>query len=794
MLKNILKTAVRNILRDKAYSLLNLIGLSISITASLLLILYIFHELSYEDFHEYRDRIYRIVSHIQERDDEFSWASTQAPLAKQMKDDYPEVEEYVRINGLGSNTMLSYGDKNYAEDKLCLADSTFFKIFSHKFLEGQPNTCLDQPNSIVLSKSLAEKYFGSEQAVGKILKNADGESLKVTAVIEDFPRNTHLEFAGLISLNSIDDLGGGWGSFYLNTYILLKEGIDGEAFKSKLPEVVKKYVSPIFNQFGVKVQYEMQNLSEIHLFSKTDGEQGGGDISYIYIFSIVIVFMLVISAINYMNLATARSENRAREVGIRKVLGSYRWMLILQFFAESLLLVFVSIALSLFAIKFLLLNQFNAMTSREFFFEDLFSTDILLSILAIIIILGLLGGSYPAFYLSSFQPVKVLKGKFVHGRATVPLRKILVILQFVISISMVFSTIIVFEQLSFLKNKDLGFSKDDILVVRFTDAKMSEKYASFRNLLLENSNVLGVASAVTSPGKGYPKNLLPVESKDGFVDKGVNFYRVDEDYIPTLEIDILLGRNFSKDFSSDSSAVIVNQLFAHRMEWENPIGKRIRISEEGEELEYLTVIGVMNDFHQLNLYQELEPLAFFYGENCRNVHIKFNTAHIEEFKLHLDKAWNEIYPNQPLNSYFLDQDFFESYDADRKRSQVFTLFSGITIFIACLGLLGLTSFSAEQKTKEIGIRKVIGASVLSIVFLLTREFFILLIISMSIAFTGSYLLMSSWLDNSFVYHVNISFMSFVFAAFAAIFFVIITVGYQSFKAATNNPIDALRTE
>lgn len=795
MLKNIFKTALRNMLRDRGYSFLNLLGLTISIASSLLLILYISHELSYENFHEKKDRIYRIVSHFQERDDEFSWASTQPPLGQQIKADYPEIEEYARLNGLGSNTVLTYEDKKYEEDDLVLADSTYFDIFSHNFIEGNSKTCLDEPNSIVLTKTLAEKIFKDEPALGKILKDSDNESIKVTGVIEDLPRNTHMEFTGIVSLNSIENLGGGWGSFYLRTFILLKENVNGETFKAKLPEVIENYVDPIFEQYGVNVQYEMQELASIHLYSKTDGEEGGGDIAYIYIFSIVVVFMLIIAAINYMNLATARSERRAREVGIRKVLGSYRWMLTTQFVSESLILTLSALIISFILINFIFLTPFNAMTSREFYFMDLFNPELILSIVAIIILLGILGGSYPAFYLSSFKPISVLKGKFVHGKSTVPLRKVLVVAQFAISIGMIISTIIVYDQLSFLRNKDLGFAKDQIMVSSLSSREMADKLPVLRSTLLESPDVLAVASASSSPGRGYPKNLLPVETKDGFVEKGVNFYRVDENYIPTLEIKLLEGRNFSKDLASDSNAVIVNKMFAERNEWEEPIGKRIRLSDSDDEIEeYATVIGVIDDFHQLSLYQKLEPLAFFYRPKMNFVHIKFRPESTSSVKSHVEEKWAEVYPGIPFNPYFLDQHFFESYEADQKRSKVFTLFSGITIFIACVGLLGLASFSAEQRTKEIGIRKVIGASLYNIIFLLTKEFFILIFISMIFAFSGAYYLMNNWLNSSFVYHTEIQIISFVYAGVMSLLFVLLTVSYHAYRAANGNPVNALRSE
>lgn len=795
MWKNILFTAWRNSIRDKGYSLLNLLGLTISITASLLLVLYISHELSYENFHVKKDRIYRIVSHFQERDDEFSWASTQAPLAPQMKTDYAEVEEFVRIRGLGGNTSLTYNNVTQAEENLVLADSTYFDIFTHVFLEGDPKTCLDEPNSIVMTRSMAEKYFGQESALGKILKDAEGDAIKVSAVIEDLPRNTHLDFNGIISFNSVDGISKSWGSFFLHTYILLEQNVEGKAFSKKLAEVIAKYVDPIFKPYGVEVDYEMQAIETIHLYSKTDGEEGGGNIAYIYIFSIVVVFMLVIAAINYMNLATARSERRAREVGIRKVLGSYRWMLIAQFVSESLILTITALAISLFSIAFFFLDSFNGLTGREFYFEDLLQIKIIISTVGMVFLLGVLGGSYPAFYLSSFKPVSVLKGKFVPGKSTVPLRKILVVIQFAISITMIISTIVVYDQLSYLRNKDLGFSKDQVLVIQFTDWSMTEKYEVFKNYLEKSPAVISVGTANSSPGRGYDKNLLPVESEDGFVEKGVNLYQTDADYIPTLGIKILEGRNFDQKLASDSNAIIVNRLFAERMAWEDQsLGKRIRLSGPDSKEEYATVIGVMDNFHQLSLYQQMEPLVFFYREKSSFVHVKFKPENLKAFQNHLTDSWEKVYANLPMESYFLDQHFYESYEADEKRSLVFTLFSGITIFIACIGLLGLASFSAEQRTKEIGIRKVIGATEWHILSLLTKEFFVLVMISMVFAFGSAYFLMSRWLNESFVYHTEIKWLSFIYAALIALFFVLLTVGIQAYRAANRNPVNALRTE
>ncbi len=688
----------------------------------MMIFLFVKNEMSYDQFHEKSDRVFRIISHISEKDDSFTWSSTQLPLGRQLKKDYPEVEDFVRIQDVGQ-WMLQKDEKQFYEEEIYLADSAFFNVFTHKFLLGKPEGCLDEPNSIVLTESLAKKYFGDWKAEEKLeLIDEDGDSYKITAIIEDVPSETHFTFDGLVSRVSLGDPErGSWGSFFLYTYILLKPETNWKEFASKLPDVIKTHVDPIFEQYGISVVYEMQPLTEIYLLSKTKGENGGGDMSYIFIFLAVGLFILILASINYMNLATSRAEGRSKEVGVRKVLGSHRSGLIAQFLSESMVISLAAFVLAITLLSGPLLKPFNQLAGKDFIMADLFTPDLLLIYIFLILILGLLSGSYPAFFLSSFKPAWVLKGRLAQKVGGFSVRKVLVVFQFVISIGMVASTWIVNDQLNFLRKKDLGFAKEQLLVVEITDRAMIEKVPVIKEKWIENTSILNVGSAGSSPGRGYSKNLMNVESKDGYVEKGVNLFFVDETFLPTLGIEIIEGRNFEASRGADTAAVIVNEMMVERMGWDDPVGKKIQFGVD-EEDEFLTVIGVFRNFHMLSLYEELEDLALFYRKNNDMLHVRFEPSKTPETLSHLEEKWLEVYPERPFNHYFLDQEFYEAYESDQKRSRVFLVFSGLAMLIACLGLLGLVSFSVERRSKEIGIRKIVGASTFQIMRLVAKDY------------------------------------------------------------------------
>src|SRR5688572_10905677 len=515
MLKNLIKIAFRNIVKEKIYSAINILGLTIGITCSVFLLMYILDELSYDRYHKNAENIYRVVSDIKEPDNAFVWAVAQIPLTDELRDNYPEVSNAVRFFGLGRN-LYKNGDKQFYETDFYLADSTVFDMFSYEFISGDPATALDNPFSIVLTEKIATKYFGgSEKAIGQSLQNQAGEEHKVTGVMKDVPLNSHFRFDALISRNSQPGYQGSWGAFGVFTYIQLPEGYDLSKMYTSLDKVLKEKVNTIFDQFGIKIKYVLQKITDIHLHSKIQDEaEAGGDITYIYIFSAIATFMLIIACINYMNLATARSVNRSKEVGLRKVMGSQRRQLIMQFMTESIVIASISLVAAV-VLLYALLPGFNTLANKELPFTYVLQPKVLLSLVGIVVFVGIVGGSYPAFYLSGFNPVNVLKGKLSARGGNVIFRKVLVVFQFAITIVMLISTLIVFDQLQFMRNKDLGFEKERVVRLSLNEQPLREKAQVLVDRLKQTPEVASVGMASNSPGQGIGKLLLKVEDNEG---------------------------------------------------------------------------------------------------------------------------------------------------------------------------------------------------------------------------------------------------------------------------------------
>lgn len=797
MLKNLIKIAIRSILKDKTYSAINILGLTIGITCSLFLLMYILNETSYDKYHANADRIYRIVSKIKEPDNAFTWAVAQIPLAVELKDNYPEVENAVRFFSTG-RTLYKNGDKQFFEEDFYLTDSTAFEMFSYSVLAGDVNTMLDAPFSLVLTESMAKKYFGDELPLGKSIQNQQDEEFKITGVIKDVPLNSHFRFDALISKSTRPDFttNTNWGNFGVYTYIQLPTGYELGKMYDVFDKILKEKVNTIFEPVGITVKYELQKITDIHLHSKIQDEaEAGGDISYIYIFSAVAAFMLIIACINYMNLATARSANRAKEVGVRKVMGSQRRQLIYQFITESLVLAFAALALSLILI-YALLPLFNEMANKQLPFSEITQPVVLLSLLGIIFFVGIVGGSYPAFYLSGFNPVAVLKGKLSARGGSVILRKSLVVLQFSISVFMLISTLIVFNQLNYMRNKDLGFDKARVVRLSLTRETIGNA-AVFMERLKQVPEIEGVGRANSSPGQGIGKLLMKVEDNNGtLVDRGVDLFGADYDFVPTMGMEIVQGRNFSRDVQSDTTfAVLVNEAMVKRMAWDEPIGKRFEFGGGPDGPRERKVIGVIKDYHQNSLYDEIEPLMIIRGDRLRFVFAKTKGGDVRQSLASMEKVWKEVFPNNPFEYIFLDQDFNLQYKTDEKRSTIFTVFSSLTILIACLGLLGLAAFSTEQRTKEIGIRKVIGASMAGLVTLVSKEFFLLVGIGLVLAFPFARYFTDTWLQN-FAYRIELKqqWPTFLVSALLAFVVTMVTVGYHVIRTALSNPVNSLRNE
>ena len=794
MFKNLITIALRNIRKDKTYSAINILGLTVGITCSVFLLMYILDELSYDRYHNDADNIYRVVSNIKEPDNAFTWAVAQIPLADELRDNYPEVKNVVRFFGLG-RTLYKNGEKSFYEERFYLADSTVFDMFDYKFLYGDINTALDKPNSIVLTRTMATKYFDKDDAVGMSFQNQQGDVYNVTGVIADVPLNSHFIFDALISRSTMPGYQGSWGNFGVFTYLQLPPGYDLAKMDTSLLKVIKEKVDPIFAQYGITIRYELQRITDIHLHSKIQDEaEEGGDISYIYVFAAVAVFMLMIACINYMNLATARSAGRAKEVGIRKVMGSQRRQLMTQFITESVVLALIALVASLVLI-YGLLPLFNQLSNKELPFGYVTQAPVMLSLIGIVIFVGVIGGSYPAFYLSGFNPVNVLKGKVAVKGGNALFRKFLVVVQFSISIFMLISTLVVFDQLQFMREKDLGFSRERILRIELSSDELFAKSSVLAERFRQTPGVALVGTSGATPGQGIGKNLMKVEDNEGkMTDRGVDLFTADYDFVETMGMTIVEGRNFSRDVSSDTTfAILVNESMVKRMAWDNPIGKKFVFG--GGPNPEKQVVGVVKDYHQNSLYDAIEPLIIILRVNNRNLILKTTEGDLRKSIAAIEKTWNEVNPTYPMEYTFLDQDFNSQYKSDEKRSQIFTAFSILTITIACLGLLGLAAFTTEQRYKEIGVRKVIGASVKGLVVLMSREFFLLVAIGMVVAFPAAWYFTDTWLQN-FAYRIELEgeWMTFIVSALLAFIITLITVGFHVVRAASANPVTALRDE
>jgi putative ABC transport system permease protein len=796
MIKNLLLIALRNFKKDKWYSLLNVLGLTLGITFSLFLIFYIKDELNYDRYHDKADRIFRIVSYIQERDKKTDWTLTQLPLAATLKKDYPEVEESARFL-YRERTLFKNGEKSFYETKVYYADSTVFNIFTYQFIEGNAAHALNEPNSIVISKTLAEKYFGKNTpALGRTLKTVY-DLYKVTGVIEDVPKNSHLIFDMLISASTIlkgnQNGQDNWGNFNNFTYVLLKPGTRAAAFEKKLLPMYDRYMAPLFSKFNVKMQYGVQPITAIHLHSHLEREpEELGSMSYIWIFSAVAFFMLLIACINYMNLTTARSARRAKEIGIRKVAGSTKKQLILQFLSESLLTAFVSLFFSILLVV-LLLPVFNFLSGKAFSMQTLLQPFNVVLLVSIMLFTGLVGGSYPALYLSRFKPVSILKGALSKASGNVNLRRTLVVLQFSISMIMLICTWVVYSQLSYLRKKDLGFNKNQVMTVTVnTGEDERSKIFAMNHELRGLPGVRMVGTGNCYPGSANINlNLFTVQTKNGYVDKAVECYNIDENYLGSLAIPVVKGRNFSS-LADTLHSIVVNEAMVKHFGWDNPIGMRVKFPGDTSG-NYLEVVGVIKDFNQKSLYNTIAPLLLFYSPNNNIIQVKLNPEHISTSISQAENTWKKYFPQLPFEYKFLDEDFNSQYAADQKRGKIFAAFSIITIMITCLGLLGLTAFTTQQKQKEISIRRVMGASIAQVVTMITKNYLWLSFIAAAIAFPVAWYFMDNWL-NIFPYNAGLSFIPFILSAFVIVVTASITAMYHSAKAALTNPAKILRTE
>ena len=810
MIKNFLKTAWRNLIKNKTYSIINILGLAIGLSCFLLIAMYVIDELSFDRYNDKAGRIYRINSDIKFGGAEMHMPVTSDMMGQLLKKDYPEAEQYTRIYTFNGNKLIKKGNEYINEAKVAHVDSTFFDVFTLPAIEGNTKTALDEPNTVVLTKSAALKYFGTTDVVGKTIETNDNDHTfyKVTAVIKDIPENSHFHFDFLFSMKNVDYRWGQLTSHNFYTYLLLRPGTNYKAFEKHFAEYTEKYVLPDARQFmninsmadfekaGNKLVYSLIPLTKIHLYSDRSFElSSGGNIQYVYIFSAVALFILIIACINFMNLTTARSANRAKEVGIRKVLGTERKYLVGQFLFESVFMVVLSLFISL-GIIYLVMPAFNDVSGKSMNLENLFSPYLIPILILLPILVGLLAGSYPAFFLSAFRPIEVLTGKLKLGSKSGGLRSILVVFQFATSIILIIGTIIVYRQLHYIQNKNLGYDKNEVLIIDGTSS-LGDNIDAFKNEVLQ---MPGVESGTIS-------SFLPVSnssrsdqtySKEAVMNpqNGIDMqtWRIDYDYIKTLGMKTIKGRNFSKDFGTDSNAVIINQTTAAFLGYKDPVGQKIyTLNRDNTQTISYHIIGVVQNFNFESLKKDIGPLCFVLGKRGYITTFKINAANINSLISLIEAKWKAMAPGMPFSYRFLDDSFNEMYNAETRIGKIALIFSILAIFIACLGLFGLATFIAEQRTKEIGIRKVLGASVNGVVRLLSNDFLKLVVIAFIIAAPLSWWAMHHWLQD-FAYRTDISWWIFVLAGAITLFIALATVSFQAVRAAIANPVKSLRTE
>lgn len=806
MIRSYFKIAYRNLWKNKGFSAINIIGLAIGIATCLIIMLFVQNELGYDRFNTKADRIVRITFQGSANGEKFNESTVMPPVAQTMKTDFPEVLEATRLRDYGVPRLVN-GDRTFKEDALAFADANFFQVFTLPLIAGDAKTALVEPNTIVITKALARKYFGNEDPMGKVIrfKEEHKTPCTVTGVIEKVPQNSHFHFELFASMASLpESLESTWMSSNFYTYLLLPKGYDYKKLEAKLPAMVDKYIGPQmyqamhvslpeFRKKGNNLSFHLQPLMDIHFSSGFAGDLSpAGDIRYVYIFGAIAIFMLLIACINFMNLSTAGASKRAREVGIRKVLGSLKLELVRQFLLESILITAISLVLAI-VLMYLALPVFNTLAGQNLTLRLGDHPLLLPGLVLFVLLTGILAGSYPAFYLSSFKPVAVLKGKFTAGKKSIGLRSGLVVFQFLVSIILIVSTTVVYKQLSYIQNKSLGYNKDQVMILPAW--MLGDKSTIFREQLSNDPRVAGISNS------GY----LPAGPSDGnnfFVYPGENpnqmvktlRYDVDENYISTLGIQMLKGRNFSKNFASDSSGVILNETAASVFGWgENATGHTISTSKKNGEIVTYHVIGIVKDFHFKSMHELISPLVMVLAPNPGMMIVKLKTTDIAGILSVAKKQWTNLGAEEPFSYSFLDERFNNTYQSEQKIGLILGIFAGLTIFVACLGLFGLAKFTAEQRTKEIGIRKVLGATLSGVVALLSKDFLKLVLVAFIIASPIAWYIMNKWLQD-FAYRIDISAWVFVIAALLAVIITIITVSFQAIKAAVANPVNSLRTE
>lgn len=808
MIKNYFKLAFRNIRKHKFTSFINLSGLTIGLTCCLLITTYILDELSYDRFNKNADNIYRVTRTFYASDGSLSLklSTIAPPFGYYMPTDFPEIEKMTRLLSNGS-TPMRYDDKKFTEKNVFLADENFFDVFSVKVLKGNPKNALYDPYSVMLTEEAAKKYFGDADPMNKIIRFNSQADLKVTGVYQALPSNAHLHPDMLISFSTLRDsaiygeenLRTNWGNNSFFTYLLLPKNYDAKGMEARFPAFIDKHMDHKYYSGQNPSKYTtlgLQKLTDIHLYSHTDYEaEPNGDIKRIYVFSAIAFFILLIACINYMNLSTARSAMRAREIGIRKVIGARKKELIFQFLGESVLMCSIAILLAIVFTR-LSLPLLNTVSGKTISIGILANWKFILALLITPIIVGVASGIYPALFMSSFQPVKTLKGLFKAKGSNISFRKVLVVTQFSISIILIITTMIVYQQLNYMQKKSLGFDKEKIVTMNYSN-EVSKQYDAFRTALLQQSAFKDITRSSRIPTGRLLDNMgASTLSGDSLVPVNVDikYVATDFDFASTFGIPVKSGRFFQRDFGTDTASFVINESTVKALNWKEK-------EAVGKDLSYGgikgKVIGVLNDFHFESMHQSIVPMIFLLlpsnREYYNNMSLKIAGNNVDAAMGKLESTWRKYFPETPFDYTFLDENFDKLYQSEQRQATLFTSFACIAIFIACLGLLGLSAFAISQRIKEIGVRKVLGASTNSIVSLLSGDFLKLVGIAAVFAFPVAWYAMNNWLKD-FAYRTSIHWWVFIIAGLLAAIVAFVTVSFQAIKAAVSNPVKNLRTE
>ena len=796
MFNNYLKIALRNILNHKGYSFINILGLALGLACGILILLFVHFELSYDQFHEKKERIHRVSVKVMFGDTHAAQTHTPAILTPTFYQDYPDVEISLRLQPFDGGVEVRRDEKIFNEYRVVASDPEFFQMFSFPLMSGEAERVLKEPNSVVISLSTARKYFGNMDPLDHVLTIGKNE-FQVTGVMVDMPANSHFHFDLIVSIVTFDGIDNtNWAACNYRTYLQLREGVFWKEFEAKFPDLVNRYIFGgnynSWTQKGNFWEFYLQPLTSIHLHSDLRGElELNGSAAYVFLFFIIAIFILLLAAVNYMNLSTARSAGRGREVGVRKVVGATRGILMRQFLSESILSSLFALILAMFLVH-LLLPSFGNIVQRQLTLPYRSVPWLVPGLLGLAVGIGILSGAYPSFFLSSFRPVTVLQGRVRSASRNTRLRHTLVLFQFAISIALLIGTVIVQQQLTFFMNKDLGFNKEQVVVVK-TPAPLGERSTPFKEALRQNPAILEVSGSNTLPGKFFNNCLVQPEGFDQSVTMNISV--CEPEFQDVIQFKMVQGRFFSREFGTDSTAVILNQTAADLLAWDNPLGKTIT---PGSGITF-HVIGVVQDYHFESLHQTVRPAAMALLNGAWNwwpeqyISLRVQTQNLSGTLGYLKSTWDRFNPGKPLEYTFLDNDYAALYDNEQRTRRLFSVFSALAIFIACLGLFGLASFAAEQRTKEVGIRKVLGASVARIFVLHSQEFAKWVILANIIAWPVAYYFMNNWLQN-FAYRIDLSVWIFIICGLATLVIALLAVSCQAIKAAIANPIDSLRYE